>query len=65
MAADLFPEYVTWIGVRRGRLLRGYMYEFMRQFAPHLTRSLVDQALKAQDAAGTQAVLGSVAVPDY
>ena len=28
--SHLFPEYVTWIGVRRGRLLRGYMYEFMR-----------------------------------
>ena len=63
--AHLFPESVTWIGVRRGRLLRGYMYEFIRLFAPHLTRRLVDQALRARDAAGTQAVLGSVAVPVY
>jgi LysR family cys regulon transcriptional activator len=47
----LFPTYVTWIGVRRGRLLRGYMYEFMRLFAPHLKRRLVDQALRAKDAA--------------
>ena len=63
--AHLFPESVTWIGVRRGRLLRGYMYEFIRLFAPHLTRRLVDQALRARDAAGTQAVLGSVAIPVY
>ncbi len=63
--AHLFPESVTWIGVRRGRLLRGYMYEFIRLFAPHLTRRLVDQALRARDAAGTHAVLGSVAVPVY
>ena len=28
--AHLFPEHVTWIGFRRGRLLRGYMFEFMR-----------------------------------
>jgi LysR family cys regulon transcriptional activator len=63
--SHLFPQSVTWIGVRRGRLLRGYMYEFMRLFAPHLTRRLVDQALRARDAAGTQAALGTVEVPRY
>ncbi len=63
--AHLFPEAVTWIGVRRGRLLRGYMYEFIRLFAPHLTRKLVDQALRARDAAGVAAVLGSAEVPRY
>jgi LysR family cys regulon transcriptional activator len=63
--SHLFPESVTWIGVRRGRLLRGYMYEFIRLVAPHLTRKLVDQALRARDAAGTQAVLGTVNVPAY
>lgn len=63
--AHLFPESVTWIGVRRGRLLRGYMYEFMRLFAPHLTRRIVDQALRARDAAGTHAALASVTVPAY
>jgi LysR family cys regulon transcriptional activator len=46
-AAHLFAPHVTWIGFRRGRLLRGYMYEFLRAFAPHLTRRLVDQAVRA------------------
>jgi LysR family cys regulon transcriptional activator len=63
--AHLFPEAVTWIGVRRGRLLRGYMFEFIRLFAPHLTRRVVDLALRARDAAGTQAALAGVAVPVY
>lgn len=63
--AHLFPEAVTWIGVRRGRLLRGYMYEFIRLFAPQLTRKLVDQALRARDAAGARAVLEAVEVPRY
>jgi LysR family cys regulon transcriptional activator len=63
--AHLFPEAVTWIGVRRGRLLRGYMYEFIRLVAPHLTRKLVDQALRARDEAGTRAALGPVTVPAY
>ena len=48
--AHLFPENVTWIGFRRGRLLRGYMFEFMRLFAPPLSRRVVEQAMRA----GTQ-----------
>lgn len=63
--SHIFPELVTWIGVRRGRLLRGYMYEFIRLFAPHLTRRLVDQALRARDAAGVATAFGSVQVPKY
>src|SRR5262245_11523294 len=63
--AHLFPEFVTWIGVRRGKLLRGYMYEFIRLFAPHLTRKLVDQALRAKDAADMKAAFESVQVPRY
>jgi len=45
-ASHLFASHLTWIGFRRGRLLRGYMYEFMKAFAPHLTRRLVDQAVR-------------------
>ena len=63
--AHLFPEFVTWIGVRRGKLLRGYMYEFIRLFAPHLTRKLVDHALRVRDAAGMKAAFDSVQVPRY
>ena len=63
--SHLFPEHVTWIGVRRGRLLRGYMYEFIRLFAPHMTRKLVDQALRARDAAGVEAIFSGVQVPRY
>jgi LysR family cys regulon transcriptional activator len=63
--AHLFPESVTWIGVRRGRLLRGYMYEFIRLVAPQLTRKLVDQALRARDSAGVKSVLEAVHVPSY
>ena len=61
----LFPEYVTWIGVRRGRLLRGYMYEFMRLFAPHLKRKVVDQALRAKGAGAVEAIFEDVELPRY
>ena len=36
--SDLFPAHVTWIGFRRGGLLRKYQLDFMQLFAPHLTR---------------------------
>jgi len=63
--SQLFPQYITWIGVRRGRLLRGYMYEFMRLFAPHLKRKVVDQALRAKGAAAVEAVFEDVELPRY
>ena len=63
--SNLFLEYITWIGVRRGRLLRGYMYEFMRLFAPHLTRKVVDQALRARDAAAVAVIFEDVRLPRY
>jgi LysR family cys regulon transcriptional activator len=63
--SKLLPEYVTWIGVRRGRLLRGYMYEFMRLFAPHLSRKVVDQALRAQNGATVEAIFEDAEFPRY
>ncbi|MFO7859480.1 MAG: HTH-type transcriptional regulator CysB [Ectothiorhodospiraceae bacterium] len=43
-AGHLFESSVTNIGFRRGTYLRGYMYEFIRLFAPHLTPDVVDRA---------------------
>jgi LysR family cys regulon transcriptional activator len=63
--SHLFPEHVTWLGVRRGRLLRTYMYEFMRLFAPHLTRKLVDQALRAPSGDEAAAVFAGLRLPRY
>jgi LysR family cys regulon transcriptional activator len=44
-ARHLFASNMTRVAVRRGAFLRGYAYEFIRSFAPPLTRTLVDQAL--------------------
>ena len=63
--SHLFPEHVTWIGVRRGRLLRGYMFDFMRLFAPHLTRKLVEQALRAATPDESAALFESIRLPRY
>jgi LysR family cys regulon transcriptional activator len=49
-AAHLFPAHTTWIGFRRGTLLRKYMYDFAQLLAPHLDRRLVDRAHRAASA---------------
>ena len=43
-AAHLFEGHTTWIGFRRGALLRAYMYEFIELLASHLPRKLVRAA---------------------
>ncbi len=49
-ASHLFPAHTTWIGFRRGTLLRKYMYDFAQLLAPHLDRRLVDRAHRAASA---------------
>ena len=44
-ARHLFAANMTRLAIRRGSFLRGYMYDFIEMFAPHLTRSVVDGAL--------------------
>ena len=50
-ASHLFESHTTWIGFRRGSVLRLYMYDFIELLAPHLPRKLVRKAeqLKTQE----------------
>ena len=45
-ASHLFDSSTTRIGIRRDIYLRGYVYEFIELFAPHLTRKTVESAVK-------------------
>jgi hypothetical protein len=47
-AAHLFDAHTTWIGFRRGALMRGFMYEFIERLAPHLSRERVRAAEKLE-----------------
>jgi len=40
----LFAPSITNIGFRKGTFMRGFMYEFLQQFAPHLTKEIVEEA---------------------
>jgi LysR family cys regulon transcriptional activator len=44
-ARHLFEINVTRLAVRRGTWLRGYAYSFIENFAPSLTRQMVEEAL--------------------
>ena len=44
-ASHLFNASTTKIGFRRGTFLRGYMFDFIERFAPHLNRDLVTKAM--------------------
>jgi LysR family transcriptional regulator, cys regulon transcriptional activator len=50
-ASHLFERHTTWIGFRRGSVLRAYMYDFIELLAPHLPKRFVKKAeqLKTQE----------------
>lgn len=50
-AAGLFPRSTTWIGFRKDAVLRRYMLDFIRLFAPHISSEQMEQTryLRTQD----------------
>ena len=42
-ATGLFPRSTTWIGFRKDVVLRRYMLEFVRLFAPHITADQLEK----------------------
>lgn len=47
-ASHLFESSTTRIGIPRNAYLRGYIYDFIEMFAPHLTRKIVQDAVTSQ-----------------
>jgi len=45
-ASHLFDASTTRIGIRKNSYLRGYVYDFIEMFAPHLGRDVVDAAMQ-------------------
>ena len=64
-AGHLFDASVTKIGCRRGTFLRGYMYEFIELFAPHLTRDVVDEAFGRHSKAELDELFSHLELPTY
>ena len=47
-ARGLFPRSTTWIGFRKDVVLRRYMLDFIRLFAPHITAEQLEQTRHAR-----------------
>ncbi|MCK5669499.1 MAG: HTH-type transcriptional regulator CysB [Gammaproteobacteria bacterium] len=62
-ASHLFAASTTKIGLRRGTILRGFMYEFIELFAPHLNKALVDEALKTRTKEELEQLFADVELP--
>ena len=64
-AQHLFASSVTSIGCRKGTFLRGYMYEFISDFAPHLSRDLVQEAFQRKTRAELEELFSDLDLPVY
>ena len=65
-AAKLFGASTTKIGFRKGTFLRGYMYEFINRFAPHLTKDIIDQAYHCHsNKAELEEIFEGIELPTY
>ncbi|PVZ69563.1 HTH-type transcriptional regulator CysB [Pelagibaculum spongiae] len=64
-ASHLFQSSITKIGFRKGTFLRGYMYDFMQRFAPHLNKELVDQAMACHDQEARDKLFDDIELPKF
>jgi LysR family cys regulon transcriptional activator len=62
-ASGLFEPSTTKIGFRRNSYFRGYMYDFIEMFAPHLNRDLVRRSLEAKSMAEVDELVGDIELP--
>ena len=64
-ASHLFQSSTTKIGFRRGTFLRGYMYDFIKQFAPHLTKEVVTEVYSRHSKAEIEELFSHIDLPTY
>ncbi|MGY0216684.1 HTH-type transcriptional regulator CysB [Endozoicomonadaceae bacterium StTr2] len=62
-AGHLFEHSVTKIGFRRGTFLRGFMYDFIEMFAPHLNKDLVQEAVIRHNRAEIDELFSHIQLP--
>jgi LysR family cys regulon transcriptional activator len=63
-ASHLFAAHTTWIGFRRGALLRRYMYDFIQLLAPQFDRRVVDRAHRAASADEVSNLVADLPLPE-
>ena len=64
-ASHLFNNSTTRIGLKHNAYLRSYMYDFIGLMAPHLTRDMVDKALKARSKEEVNELFQNLELPTF
>lgn len=64
-ASHLFESSITKIGFRRGTFLRGFMFDFIKQFAPHLSKEVVEQAYQRHTKQELDELFQHIELPVY
>ena len=59
----IFPRSTTWIGLRRNMMLRCYMADFLRLFAPHLSDDQIERAARAGSQHEVDQVINGTGLP--
>ena len=62
-ASHLFASSVTSLAFRKGTFLRGYMYDFIAELAPHLTKDIVQEAFSRATAAERAELYAHIELP--
>lgn len=59
----LFPRSTTWIGLRRNTMLRCYMADFLRLFAPYLSDDQIERAARANSQQEIDRLINGAGLP--
>jgi LysR family transcriptional regulator, cys regulon transcriptional activator len=62
-ASHLFEASTTKIGFRRGTFLRGFMFDFIEKFAPHLNKDIVNEAYNRHSRHDLDALFSKITIP--
>jgi LysR family cys regulon transcriptional activator len=59
----LFPRSTTWIGLQRNTMLRCYMTDFLRLFAPHLSDDQIERVARAGNQKEVDQLISGAGLP--
>ena len=62
-ASHLFEPSITRIGFRRGTFLRGYMFDFIQKFAPHITHDVLEKVQGCSGRAEVDELFQDIQIP--
>lgn len=62
-ASHLFDDSITKIGFRKGTFLRGFMYDFIARFAPHLNKATIEKAAQCHSKSELEEMFSHIELP--